>query len=1021
MHLVIMALIDSTSAILLPKALKNALLIKYINLLMTQKTPQFFHHPATAWVILALSLIVTALAWFISDQAVKAKAQERFNFQTTDLASAINKRLLEYETVLRGCVGFFKASSAVSRDEWRQYVNDLRIQQSFPGIQGMGFSLMMPATEVESHIARIRAEGFPDYTVRPPGVRDPTSAIIYLEPFDWRNQRAFGYDMFSEPVRRTAMTQAMDTGEPALSGKITLVQETDQDVQQGFLMYVPLYRKDWPVTTPDERRAAIQGFVYAPFRMRDLMQGILGTGQAGIEFEIYDGAVPSRDTLLFASIADESPEPTPSLRVDHAIALELQALSPLLTSPRFAMTIPLTISQHTWSLFAHAPDSYLSPQEALLPLLVAGAGIMVDLCLFLIIASIARQKQQAESHAHQLTEQLQESMERYQALFTSASAPMLLTDPEGGQIVEANPAALRFYGYDQTDMARLRIADLNTLPPSEIAAEMASAKSAQPDHFFFSHQRANGEIRQVEVYTGPFRYQHKTLLYSIIHDITDRKRQEAELLLNRLRLQNILEGTHVGTWEWNIQTGEVIFNERWAEMIGYQLADLQPTTLETWLTFAHPDDLDGSREQLEAHFSGKSPYYECEVRMQHWAGHWIWVLDRGKVASWTPEGQPLWMYGTHQDVTEHHEQEERLQATKQAAEAASHAKSAFLANMSHEIRTPMNTVIGLTQLLLETKLTPRQHDHLSKILGAATHLLDILNDILDYSKIEAGSLDVESIPLRISDILGTVHALFQYRIEEKQLNFAFHIAPDLPPILYGDPLRLRQVISNLVSNAVKFTEQGSIQVDVACCTPPTDQSVLMKVTVRDTGIGLTPTQRERLFAPFQQADASTTRQYGGTGLGLSISKRLVQLMGGDIRVESEVGTGSVFWFTARLGYSTTTPSINAPQIPGIYPPEISQRPLEAPISQRPLEAPVTASDRVIDAAELLPRIQTLTEMLEAGQSKARQVSAGIETLLAGSALQPAYAPIARSVARLDFETALTQLQALAQQQNWNRP
>ncbi|HAS51378.1 MAG TPA: hypothetical protein DCS21_06405, partial [Gammaproteobacteria bacterium] len=655
---------------------------------MTQKTLPFFHHPATAWVILVLSLLVTALAWFISDQAVKAKAQERFNFQTTDLVSAINKRLIEYETVLRGGVGFFKASSEVRRDEWRQYVEDLRIQQSFPGIQGLGFSLMMPAAEVERHIARIRAEGFPDYTVHPPGVRDPTSAIIYLEPFDWRNQRAFGYDMFSEPVRRMAMTQAMDTGEPTLSGKITLIQETDEDVQQGFLMYVPLYRKDLPVTTPDERRAAIQGFVYAPFRIHDLMQGILGTGQADIQFEIYDGATPSRDTLLFASLSNESPGLPPALRVDHAIAPELQMLSPVLTRQRFVTTIPLNINQRTWTLVVHAPDSYLSLQEVLLPLLVAGVGIMVDLCLFLIIASIACQKQQAESNAHQLTEQLQESTERYQALFTSARAPMLLIDPEGGWIVEGNPAALRFYGYDQTAIARLRISDITTLLPSEVTTGMEYANTSRQDPFFFSHRLANGEIRQVEVYTGPFRYQHKTLLYSIIHDITDRKRQEAELLLNRLRLQNILEGTNVGTWEWNIQTGEVIFNERWAEIIGYRLDDLQPTTIETWLTFAHPDDVNTTKEQLKAHFSGNSPYYECEARMQHKEGHWIWVLDRGKVASWTPEGQPLWMYGTHQDVTESHEQEERLRTTKQAAEAASHAKSAFLANMSHEIRTP---------------------------------------------------------------------------------------------------------------------------------------------------------------------------------------------------------------------------------------------------------------------------------------------------------------------------------------------
>ena len=349
-----------------------------------------------------------------------------------------------------------------------------------------------------------------------------------------------------------------------------------------------------------------------------------------------------------------------------------------------------------------------------------------------------------------------------------------------------------------------------------------------------------------------------------------------------------------------MQTGEVIFNQRWAEIIGYSLDELAPTSIETWLKFAHPDDLKQSEALLNDHFSGKIPYYECEARMQHRAGHWIWVLDRGRVSSWTDDGKPLMMFGTHQDITSRKERETMLIHARQQAEAASIAKTRFLAMMSHEIRTPMNAVLGMAYLLSKSSLDSQQSAYLRSIEGSSKILLGVINDILDYSKIEANKIELDNIPFDLNNILKNLSAMASIAAKDKAVDVLFYVAPNVPRHFTGDPLRLSQIFVNLTNNAIKFTDQGEVIIRITIENSEDSETVTLAFSVTDSGIGITSEQMADLFKAFSQADSSITRRFGGTGLGLSISHRLAQQMNGDIVAESHYGKGSRFHCTVQL-------------------------------------------------------------------------------------------------------------------------
>ncbi len=506
----------------------------------------------------------------------------------------------------------------------------------------------------------------------------------------------------------------------------------------------------------------------------------------------------------------------------------------------------------------------------------------------------------------QAEDKLKESEAYNKMLFQESHRAIVVYDPAAAGFIDCNQAAAKMYGFSSREDV-LGKTPLDVSAPTQYDGIDSLTASQRHDHsalahgvevFEWRHQRPNGEIWDAMVHLMLFNYRDRRLLQFTLDDITDSKRNEVALRESEERFRRLFEDSadamlliDEGRFvECNAAAVRMLRMESRDQLLDHKPADLSPII-----------QADGTPSVEKAQTLMANALERGSLRFE-----WLHRRADGEVfpvevllTTIKQHGRRL-MHTVWRDITERKRAEEAVRAARQKAEEATQAKSDFLANMSHEIRTPMNGILGMSHLCLKTDLTPKQRDYLKKIDRSAHSLLGIINDILDFSKIEAGKLTMERIGFDLEEVFDNLANMVGLRAHEKGLEVLFRIAPDTPLHLVGDPLRLQQVLVNLCSNAVKFTERGEV---VASVRPLQidDREVELEFAVSDTGIGMTPEQQARLFRPFTQADSSTTRKFGGTGLGLSISEHLVDLMAGHFHVESDPGKGSVFRFTARFG------------------------------------------------------------------------------------------------------------------------
>ncbi len=881
-----------------------------------------------AIVVVGASLSIAV--WWLLSLGDRELIVTRFNNEAETRIGAVERQFRRDADAVLFVSSFYASSEEVTHDEFRAFTAPML--DRYEDIEGVLWIACVDAEQRSSHEQQCMSWFGPNYGIQEitadgnlvaASERSKYYPVVFLEP-DGLEDFSRGLDLGSDPAYRQVLENACDAGEPRIiwqRGTRIGGQRVD-----GLLIVAPIYRHGAPLANAEQRREALMGFVGTLLRVENVVtEALRYMVPAAIDVEVFFAGSLGRNEFVYG-YASQLRRKEYERSVDAASAVS----GGLYRADRFP------IAGTEWMIVCRATDRFFEMQGSWppFPLLGLAVGLFATLLIAAYAHNLIGRTEQVERAVeeraaalakakakleHEIAERkrteetLRDSEAMYSSLVENLPVRVLRKDLEG-RFTFANRSFCELVGRSLEEIVGKT--DFDFYPP-ELARKYRQddRRVAETGELLecVEENTQDGETRYVQVMKSPVRDARGTVIgvQVVFWDVTEQKQAEAALKHERYLLHALMDHLPHSIYFKDAQSRFTRINRALAQVFG--LSDPEEAIGKTDFDFFAEEHAREARADEEEVMRTGRPLIDKEEKEIWPDGRVTWVSTT-KLPLYDEQGRVTGTFGVSRDITEKKLADEALRKAKEAAESASRAKSAFLASMSHEIRTPMNVIIGMTELLLGTPVSREQREYLLAVQEASESLLVLINDILDFSKIEAGRLDLESETFDLYETLGDTVRWLGMRAYGKGLELACRIRPGVPLAVVGDCTRLRQVIVNLVSNAIKFTERGEVVVTVQP-EEQDDHQVVLHFSVRDTGIGIPEDKLGVIFDAFEQVDSSTRRRHGGTGLGLAISSRLVELMGGRIWVESRPGEGSTFHFTARFDLPADEASFRPPTLP----------------------------------------------------------------------------------------------------------